>query len=249
MADKPALDEQTISLSGHAGEIPTFIARPADGKRYPGLIVIHEIFGLNDHIRSVARRFAGEGMTVYAPCLFAHAHPTDQEDLAAMRDIWAKIPDSDLIADVQKVHDDMKSSEFVQPENIGTIGFCMGGAIAYMFACQTPDIKWVANFYGRIYYPQLTDTKPKHPLDYTPDLKAPVLGIFAGIDDLITHEHIMMLRKKLLDHGKDAEVHIFDDAHHAFFNDEREFYHPDAAAQSWDMTLAFADRATKTATS
>lgn len=245
MADKPGLDEKTISLNGQAGELPTFIARPDDGKKYPGVLVIHEIFGLNDHIRDVARRFAREGMVAYAPCLFAHAKPSDQEDLAVMREIWSKIPDSQLIADLQTVMADMKQSEFVQSNSIGAIGFCMGGAIAYMFACQTPDTAWVADFYGRIFYPQLTDTKPKHPVDYTETLPCPVLGIFAGIDDLITHEHIMLFRKKLLDHKKDAEVHIFDDAHHAFFNDEREFYNAEASEAAWKHTLSLIDRVTK----
>jgi carboxymethylenebutenolidase len=249
MADKPALDEQTISLNGQAGELPTFIAHPNDGKKYPGVIVVHEIFGLNDHIRSVARRLAQESMTVYAPCLFAHAKPSNQDDLAVMREIWSKIPDSQLIADLQTVMAEMKKSEFVKADSIGTIGFCMGGAIAYMFACETPDIAWVADFYGRLFYPQLTEAKAKHPIDFTPGLPGPVLGIFAGIDDLITHEHIMLFRKALLDHKKEADVHIFDDAHHAFFNDEREFYHAQAAEESWKLTLSFIDRVTKAPTS
>lgn len=245
MADKPALDEQTISLTGAAGEIPTFVARPADNQRYPGLIIVHEIFGVNDHIRSVARRFAAEGLTVYAPDLFAHANPSDTEDIATMRDVWAKIPDSQLISDMQSVMNEAKKSEFVKADSIGTMGFCMGGAIAFMFACETPEIAWVADFYGRIYYPSLTAEKPKHPLDYTPGLKAPLLALFAGIDDLITHEHVMMFKKKLLDCKKEAEVVIFEDAHHAFFNDEREFFHQEAAEEALGMTLDLVERVTK----
>lgn len=248
MADKPALDEQTITVSGQAGEVPVFVARPADGKTYPGLIVVHEIFGLNDHIRAVARKFAEEGMTVYAPCLFAHAKPSDQEDLAVMRKVWAGIPDSQFIGDLQKVFEQLKKSEYVQASNVGVIGFCMGGAIAYMFVCETPEIAWVADFYGRIFYPELTATKPKHPIDYTAALPCPMLGIFAGIDDLITHEHIMFLKKALYDHKKDGQVMIFEDAHHAFFNDEREFYNAAAAEESFQMTLDLAQRITKSAT-
>ena len=238
---KAALKETFYSLARPGGTLPVFMVAPDDDKTYPAVILVHEIFGLNEHIKDVARRLAGSSLAVYAPDLFAYAPglPEDRNDLAGMRNAWSGINDEQLISDLQAVFSLARSSEKVRSNAIGTMGFCMGGAIAYMFACRTPLVAWLVDFYGRIYYQDITDHKLRHPIDYSGGLNCPMLGLFAGIDDLITETHIKALEKKLKDFGKTFQIKTYPNAKHAFFNDTREFHHHDAANDAWHLTLSF----------
>ena len=233
------LHEDKEYLNRPGGKLPVFVAAPHARNRFPAVIVIHEIFGLNDHIVDICRRFADAGFAAFAPDLFFYAEnlPKDRNDLAAMRNVWAAIPDSQFIADLQAVHHYATYTRLAKPEQIGTIGYCMGGAMAFMFACETPQVAWCADYYGRIFYPQLTETKKKHPIDYTEGLNCPLLGAFAGKDDLITAEHIAQLKERLTTSGKRFEINVYEEAQHAFFNDQREFYDAQAAADAWKRTL------------
>ncbi|MBX9567551.1 MAG: dienelactone hydrolase family protein [Candidatus Obscuribacterales bacterium] len=239
--NKPELSETFYSLARPGGTLPVFRVGPDDDKQYPAIILVHEIFGLNEHIKDVARRFARTNLVVYAPDLFAYnpALPADQNDLAAMRNVWASITDEQLISDMHAVFSLARSSEHVRPNAIGALGYCMGGAIAYMFACRTPLLAWVVDYYGRIYYQNITEQKPRHPIDYTGGLNCPLLGLFAGLDDLITADHIKQFEKKMADLGKSFQIKVYPSAKHAFFNDTREFYHSEAANDAWHLTLSF----------
>jgi carboxymethylenebutenolidase len=244
---QPPISDQLIEIDRCGRKMPIYIASPEGEGPYPAVIVVHEIFGLNDHIKDIARRFAREGFVAYAPDLFEgnEGMPADRNDLNAMRAVWAKIPDATLISDLQSVLTMAQLNDAVRSDKVGTIGYCMGGAIAYMLACSSPSVAWVADYYGRIYYPQLTDTKPKHPIDYTDTLPCPVIGLFAGVDELITAEHVEELKQRISATGKPNEIKIYDGAKHAFFNDQREFYNKDAADDAWKRTLEFVGRATQ----
>jgi carboxymethylenebutenolidase len=235
------LHEAELELNIDTRRIPLFMAAPHGNEPLPGLILVHEIFGLNHHIREVARRFAAQNLRVYAPDLFAASPnlPADRTNLDAMRQVWSEIPDSQLISDLKAVMNHAVANDPVIPNRIGTIGYCMGGAIAFMFACETPEIACVADYYGRIFYPQLTERKPKHPIDYAFGLKGAFLGLFAGDDELITSEHINALTDRLQKHEKTCQVKVYDKVPHAFFNDERPNYRPQAAKDAWDLTLKF----------
>jgi len=226
--------------------MPLFIAQPDNDSKLPGLILIHEIFGLTRHIEDVCKRFAAQNLRVYAPDLFAGAAglPDDRSDLAAMRAVWQSIPDSQLIDDLKVVLVQALANPGIRTNEVGTIGYCMGGAIAYMFACSAPEIAFVIDYYGRIEYPQLSDTKPRHPIDYSHGLKGPVLGLFSGMDELIPRQHVEQLQKRLLDLGKSCQVKVYADAPHAFFNDTRPNYNQEAATDAWRLTLDFIARHT-----
>jgi carboxymethylenebutenolidase len=233
--------DQTIYIEREGREIPVYVARLEKQARRPGVIVIHEIFGLTDHIKDVARRFAAKGLVAFAPDLFASAPnlPEDRMDINAMRNIWQNIPDTQLIEDLQAVYRQSTKHPDVMADKVGTVGFCMGGAMALMFAASTQQISWVADFYGRIFYPELTDKKPKHPIEYVSGLNCPVIGLFAGKDDMITAEHIEELRIKLAQTRQKFELKVYPEAKHAFFNDKREFYDADAAKDGWQSMLDF----------
>jgi carboxymethylenebutenolidase len=241
MTTHERLVQHSFEVDRRGRKMPVFVAGPDEDGSFPAVIVVHEIFGLNDHIRDVARRFARAGFFAYAPDLFEGSEgiPDNRDDLNGMRATWAKIPDSQLIEDLQAVLDMAQLNDNVRADQVGTIGFCMGGAIAYMFACSSQSVAWCADFYGRIRYPQLTDTKPKHPVDYTDTLPCKVIGHFAGVDELIPPEHIEEFKQRLTASGKPFELHVYESAKHAFFNDQREFYNKEAAELAWKRTLAF----------
>jgi carboxymethylenebutenolidase len=241
------IHEDREYLNRPGGKLPVFIAAPDARNRHPAVIVVHEIFGLNDHIVDVCRRFADAGFAAFAPDLFFYAKnlPTDRNDLAAMRSVWASIPDRQFAEDLHAVHQYACDTRLAKPDQTGTIGFCMGGAMALMFACESPQVAWCADLYGRIFYPELSETKPKHPIDYVEDLHCPLLGAFAGKDDLITADHIEKLKERLTAAGKRFDIQVYKDAQHAFFNDQRQFYNAEAAADVWTRTLDFAHHSVK----
>lgn len=238
------IDEQLTMIDCSSGRLPAFVTGPSDSKSYPGLIVVHEIFGLNDHIKDIARRFAKQSLRVFAPDLFANAPglPADRNDLNAMRQVWQATADQQFTDDLKSVLTFAQKCSNVQADKIGAIGYCMGGAMAFMLACQAPELAFSIDYYGRILYPETSDKKPKHPIDYAGALKCPVLAIFAGQDPLIPKKDIELLDKKLKELGKELQVKIYEDASHAFFNDRRESYRPKEAADAWNLTLDFINR-------
>ncbi|HEY9792973.1 MAG TPA: dienelactone hydrolase family protein, partial [Candidatus Obscuribacterales bacterium] len=165
--------------------------------------------------------------------------PEDRNNLDAMRAVWQNIPDSQFIDDLNAVYREIAKHSDVMADKVGTIGFCMGGAIALMFAASSHKISWVADYYGRIFYPQLTDNKPKNPIDYLDGLRCPAIFVFAGQDELITADHIEQLKQKLVQKRHKFELKVYPEAKHAFFNDQREFYNEAASKDAWQTTLDF----------
>lgn len=243
------LKEEEFQIIRENGPMPVFAVGPESEVRLPGLILIHEIFGVNDHIKDVARRFARHGLRVFAPDLFTRSEfwpkqETDRNDLDLMRKIWSSIPDRDLIADVDALFTRIHTRQDGNGK-VGAIGYCMGGAIALMFACHEPKLAFVVDYYGRIKYGATPGTKPKDPIDYIVPLKAPVLALFAGKDELITAEHIEYFSKRMEELGKTFQLKVYENASHAFFNDVRPNYDRAASEDAWQLTLAFIKRTSK----
>lgn len=225
-------------------KLPVYVSEPDSRESLPALILIHEIFGVNEHILDVCDRFAGEGLRVYAPQLFSSspefpADPAGRADLDTMRKVWGSIADSKMIEDLNELFKRVHQSSTVRSGGIGTIGYCMGGAIAFMFACSNREMAYVIDYYGRIEYPSTSPLKPKHPVDYIEELRCPFLGIFSGIDELIPADDRAVLKERLEELKVPYTIKVFDNAPHAFFNDTRENYREDAAREAWKMTLQF----------
>ncbi len=238
------ITEEEITYDSNGRSLPLFIAGPASPTKAPALILVHEIFGLNDHIRDVARRFAAQGIRVFATDLFHGREnlPSDKTDLGAMRAVWENIPDGELIGDLQVLFMTISKRPDVIAQSIGTLGYCMGGAISFMFACSNPAVAFAVDYYGRVKYPELSLQKPKHPIDYAVGKICPVLGIFSGIDPLIPLADVELFEQTAMKYASHAEVKVYLNAPHAFFNDRRENYREEEARDAWQLTLAFIDR-------
>ncbi|MDP7235658.1 MAG: dienelactone hydrolase family protein [Candidatus Latescibacteria bacterium] len=230
MADYPGKD----------GHIAAFIARPDGPGVYPAIIVIHEIFGLVDHIKDVAIRLAREGFVAIAPDLFSREAPLQhQNDATMMLDLVRSIPDSRFLNDLVAAIAHLNVLTFVDEKRIGALGFCMGGLYAYLMAARTPRLSAIADFYGRVAYPGYTAIKPEAPIDVVSRLHCPILGIFAGEDHVVPVDDVHRLKDTMMEHKKSFEIKVYRNAPHAFFNDTRTSYRPDEAHDAWRRTINF----------
>ncbi len=233
-----AVQGSVVSFESGPDRLDAHLALPGVQGRRPAVIVIQEIWGLTPHIKDVADRFARAGYVALAPDMYAREGGAPSTDLDILRKFALGIPDTRIVADLQAACAYLRRRPDVEGDRIAAIGFCMGGAWALLLACHEP-IQAAADFYGRVRYPDLTEAKPRHPIDYVPALACPLLGVFAGADAGIPVAHAQDLEAACRQHGKTVEFHVYDAAPHAFFNDQRESYRAEPAQDAWVRTLDF----------
>lgn len=207
-----------------AGPLQAYLARPAGGENLPAVIIIHEIFGLNDNIRDIARRFAREGYIALAVDLFSHGNKA----LCMLRvtfDLLKNPLQSLSMSDLDSSVKLLKEQPGVAPEQIGVIGFCMGGGYALAFAVHNQELRAASIFYG---------LNPK-PLESV-ERACPVLGSYGEKDRYFSNQG-RWLEKTMQKFGRPVDVKIYPNATHSFFNDQFRNYNPEAAADGWQRTL------------
>ena len=223
---------ERVSFKANGHDTPGYLARPKSGGG-PGVIVLQEWWGLVPHIEDVTERIASEGFIALAPDLY-HGKKASGPDQAGKLMMALNIAETekDLRGAIQFV----RQQPGVTGSKVGTIGFCMGGALSLFAASKNPDVGACVVFYGG--HPKVTPDLPS--------LNAPVLGLWAGKDGFVTPQVVSDLDKQLTALGKRHEFHTYPQADHAFFNDTRpEVYDPPAAADAWAKTLAFFKRELK----
>jgi carboxymethylenebutenolidase len=226
----PALKGVMTEYKSGGLSIPAYLARSTRPGAAPAVLVIHEVFGLNDHIKSIADRIAGEGFNALAPNFFVRASeppPKDASDIDALRRAASSIPTEAAIKDMQAALDHLKTIKDVSPR-FASVGFCMGGGYSYQLATHTKDLAGAVIFYGRT------------PLELVPQVSCPLLGNFGELDQGIPPEKVREFEAALKKAGKTADIKIYPGAKHGFFNDTRpEAYNAAAAADAWQRTLKF----------
>jgi carboxymethylenebutenolidase len=203
-----------------------FLARPKDAGNYPGVIVIHEIWGLVDHIKDVSKRLASEGYVALAVDLF---EGETASDLEAARSFREKFTEEKILKDLRGGFDYLRTLPFVKANRIGDIGFCMGGGVSLLFACRNKDLAAAVVFYCR---------NPS-PIEQVKNINCPILCNYAGADMAMKESDINLLKETLTRYGKVFDVKVYPGAPHAFFNDTRASYRPEAAKDAWKRTLKF----------
>lgn len=226
----PALKGQMTEYKSGDLSIPAYLVRNKSGTPRGAVLVIHEVFGLNDHIKTIADRIAAEGYLALAPNFFVRATdppPQDASDMAALRKAASSIPPEVAIKDMQAGLDFMKTLSRV-PLRMASIGFCMGGGFSYQIATHTKDLAGAVVFYGRT------------PVELVPQLSCPLLCNFGELDQGIPPAKVKEFEDALKKAGKQADIKIYPGAKHGFFNDTRpEAYNAQAAADAWQRTLRF----------
>jgi carboxymethylenebutenolidase len=208
--------------------ITGFLARPQNAKGpLPGILVIQEWWGLNDNIRDMARRLAGEGYEALAVDLYGGATAASPDQAMQLMQAVMKDPEP-AKANLHQAYDYLKAHEHAP--KVGVIGWCFGGGWALETALMLPD-KIAA---AVIYYGHLTTDRTA-----LAKLQMPILGFFGAKDQSIPVASVREFESTLKSLGKPVEIHIYEDAGHAFANPSGNNYRPQAASDAWQRTVAF----------
>ncbi|MEO8505452.1 MAG: dienelactone hydrolase family protein [Acidobacteriota bacterium] len=193
----------------------------------PGIIVIHEWWGLNDNVRSMARRLAGEGYVALAVDLYAGASATDGD--AAQKLMQGVLKDTDTAtANLKAAYEFLETQQ--KAPKIGVVGWCFGGGWSLATALALPDkIDATAIYYGRL----VQDPEKLKPL------QMPIIGFFGGLDTGISPADISSFETTLRSLGKTVTTKTYPDAKHGFANSSGQAYNAAAAEDAWKLTVAF----------
>jgi carboxymethylenebutenolidase len=200
---------------------------------YPGLILIQEAFGVNGHIRNMADRFAAEGFVVIAPEIFHRTAPAGFEgsysDFASVMPHYQAVTNEGLTVDLQASFNWLQDQSSVIKEKIGSIGYCLGGRVAFVANAVLPLAAAVSYYGGAL--DQVADMAPK--------LHGPHLFFWGGLDTHIPHETRQTVVSAVEAAGKPYINVVISYADHAFSCDDRPAYNADATREAWGLTLAF----------
>lgn len=236
-AGKVVLTEREITYPSGDASMRAFWVEP-NIRPKAAIIIIHEIFGLNAHIRDVARRFARQGYVAIAPDLYTRegAPKLDVTDRTALMKFLASLSDVRVVGDLEAAITYLNKEGIAR---VGSMGFCMGGLYSYLLATKSEKLQAAVTFYGRIAYAETSANKPDSPVDLAPQLKCPFLGNYGETDGSIPLADIQKLREGLAKSNQPWKINVYPGAGHAFFNDTRPSYNAAAAADAGTDTLRF----------
>jgi dienelactone hydrolase len=236
-------ESHMIEVSAEAGKpMPALFARPTDETSHPAVIVVHEAFGLNEHIKDVARRLAAEGFVALAPDLYYREarHAVGYDDLPGAIRLMSGLWDDAIVQDMETAIAHLAAQPFVRGDRIGVTGFCMGGRIAFLTAARSRRVAAAVPFYGGgIVSGQTSERTPVAPIALAPQLACPVLAFFGDQDPFIPNADVERLRQTLAPLDPRHEVVVYPGAPHGFFCNERDSFRPETARDAWERTLRF----------
>ena len=231
-----------VKVSSLGVEIPAYRAMPAAGGPFPVMLVIQEIFGVHEHIKDICRRFAKLGYYAIAPDLYARQGDATKADIKTiLTDIVPKVPDAQVMADLDASVAFAKASGSADTGKLGATGFCWGGREIWLYAAHNKDLKAAVAFYGILGGPAspTSPLKPTNPIDIGAQITTPVLGLYGGKDDNIPEPLIEQMRGELAKAGSPASIVIYPDTPHGFFADYRPSYRKAAAEDAWTRAQAW----------
>ena len=223
-----SLTTETLTVPRpQGGTLDAYLAKPAGAGPFPGVVVIHEIFGLNENIRDIARRFANEGYVALVVDLFSAGNR-----IACMTRIFHGILvrplTNGVVGELRAALDVLRNRPEVQAKRVGAIGFCMGGSYALQLACVDEYLRAASVFYGQ---------NPR-PLDALAE-SCPIVGSYPEKD--FTASAARQLEERLEAHQVTRDIKIYPNVRHSFFNETGPAYNAETAADAWKRTLAFFD--------
>lgn len=253
-----------MSYQSKNTKIESYLARPKGEGKFPAVIVIHEIFGLDPHFEDVARRFAHEGYVALAPDLFSRSDiPVSKDEIAkgmqfmmsipmenqrdpnAQKEAMDKLPYEDKIA-VQKTMDWLMHRDYTQNINdlksafewLSRQSFVNSKSIASLGFCMGGTLSGRLAAEGVLLGAAVILYGENPPADKIPNIKCPMLGLYGGEDHRIT-DTVPELEREMKKANKPFEYHIYKGAHHAFFNDTRPHYNKEASQEAWMSIMSF----------
>jgi carboxymethylenebutenolidase len=233
---------EVITYSGGAGdEIHAWVARPIAEGPAPGVVAVHHMPGWDEFYREFAERLARHGYIVICPdlyCRFGHGTP---DDVAATVRAQGGVRDDSVVADCDAALRWLKTLPGSNGK-AGIIGTCSGGRHALLAASRVTGFDAVADLWGAgvvMAEDELSEARPVAPIDYTPSLTAPLLGLFGNDDSHPTPEQVNLHEAELKRHGKEYEFYRYDGAGHGFFYYHTPMYRPESAMDGWAKVFSF----------
>jgi len=224
--DDSRLHTEYVQYPGATGQIRAYLARHREEKKLPGVVVIHENRGLNDHIEDVARRTVLEGFLSLAPDALTAAGGTP-EDPDKARTLIGQLDQPSTVKNFTAAVQYLKTHP-MSSGKVGVVGFCWGGAMANQVAVNSPDLAAAVPYYGR-------QPKPEE----VSKIEAPLLLHYAGEDEGI-NKGIPAFEEALKKANVEYKVYMYEGAKHAFNNDQNaERYDKEAARLAWQRTISF----------
>jgi carboxymethylenebutenolidase len=203
---------------------------PQEKGTFPGLVLLHDAWGLNAQVQDVAVRLAREGYVTLAPNLYSRQGGMVTANAEVAAALAARVQDTDILQDLNSCCEFLNMRDHVTRNVHGVIAFGMSGGVALKFAGQRKRLKAAVAFYG-----PLAD-----PAGLVKPFICPVLYHRAGTDHVVTDEQIDQLQRAAKEHGKRVDVQTYEGAPAAFFNETRaNTYRPDAARLAWETTVQF----------
>lgn len=224
-------------------QIPIYEARPATAGKYPVVLVIPEVFGMHEHIKDIARRFAKEGyLSITFEPYAREGGVLHLPDIESVRKVVNPVPDRRVMGDLDALLAYAKQHPAGRADRIGVTGFCRGGMYTLLFAAHNREVKAAVAWYGQLQPDKTPGVRTVGPLDIAAQINSPVLGLYGEEDLGIPVADVKAMEAALKAAGKTAEFVLYPGAPHAFFADYRPSYRPEAAKDAWGRCVAWFNR-------
>jgi len=230
MPDDPAVIASDVQIPAADSTILGYLARPSNEIPVPVILVCHENRGLTPHIQDVTRRFAKAGYVGLAVDLLSRQGGSAALGQENVPGALGNISPDQFVEDFKSGWQYLQRQPFAGAARVGMTGFCFGGGVTWRVATQMPELLAAVPFYG-----------PHPPLEDVPNIQAAVLAIYGELDSRI-NSGISAIEQEMIENGKIYEKMIYQGADHAFHNDTGGRYHPEAARDAWERTLAWFER-------
>jgi carboxymethylenebutenolidase len=251
VTDPSRVRGENIELKSGGDTIGGYLARPSQSGNYPGIVVIHEAFGLVEHIRDIARRFANIGYNALAPDLYTRkGGPSDPNDMATVMPVMFGKADNEAVQDLEAAAAHLRGLPSANGK-IGAIGFCSGGRQTLLFACWSNKVDAAVDCWGGFIDRATPDAahtpqRPTPVVNFVSQLHCPLFAVFGEEDQNPSTAQAEELKKRAEAAHKDVTIKIYKNAGHAFLADYRPSYREGPATELWGDTVAFFNKHLKT---
>ncbi len=236
--DSAGLEAGEVKVPVKDGSIPAYRAMPDKGGPFPTVLVIHEAWGVHEHIKDVCRRLAKAGYFAIAAELWARqGNAAEAKDIEETRKLMASVPTDQVISDLDAAVAYAKSTGKADTGKLAVTGFCWGGFATWMYAAHNPGLKAAVSWYGSDR--KITELTPQNPVDIAGSVKCPVLALYGGADQSIPQDTVEKRQAACKAAGKTCEFVIYPDTPHGFNADYRPSYRAEQAKDGWEKMLAW----------
>jgi carboxymethylenebutenolidase len=229
-----SIQTRSVEIQAPDGAMPAHLAEPEGAGPHPAVVVIMEAFGAVPHVHDVAERLAGEGYVAIAPDFYYRELPDNKvgyDELPRAIALMQKVDDAKFTGDMRATLAHLHALPSVGDSKIGVTGFCMGGRLTFLSACELGgEIAAAAPFYGG----GITGH-----LGQADRISCPLQLFFGDLDAFIPVDQVEQIDAKLKESGAKYDLQLYEGANHGFFCNERGEFHEAAAADAWSRLKTF----------